>query len=282
MDEGVREATKHGALAPLFVVSGATGSSAEQLVHTALAQFPDVHLPIVVIPRVQTVAEIERCVDQAAAAQGTIVHTLVVTSLRQALIRLAKAHGVVSIDLIGHLLGHLTTVLGKEPIGQPGLYRQLHQDYFERIAAIEFTVAHDDGQRAEDWPQADLLLSGVSRVGKTPLSMYLAVQGWRVANYPIVPGVALPDAIDTVDSSRIIGLTIAPEVLALHRRSRQRRLHLPATVDYVQPESLSAEIRAAERLFRQRGITIIDVSETPLEESASQIISLIGPLPDRR
>ena len=168
---------------PIYVVSGGVGASGEQLVHTVLAQFPEHRVPVIVVPHVHQLAQVEDVVAQASTTGGTIVHTLVDAGLRGALARLAQRHGVFALDLMGDLLSRLADVLGQEPAEQPGLYRQLNLAYFERVAAIEFAMSHDDGRRPEDWPKAEIVLIGVSRVGKTPLSMYLSVlQGFLIKN----------------------------------------------------------------------------------------------------
>ena len=158
------------------------------LAHTVLAQFPGVR-PIdgaCPCPRLEDVAGI---VERVGGHNGIILHTLVNEEMREGLVAEALRHGVDAIDLAGPLMQQLSTRLQTEPIGQPGLYRELYEQYFKRVDAIEFTIAHDDGQRSQDLDQADIVLMGVSRLGKTPLSMYLAMQGWKVANVPFVPGV---------------------------------------------------------------------------------------------
>ena len=161
----------------IFIVSGGMGMSGEQLVRTALAQFEEAEVQLEIVPHVLELAEAELVVERAAQARGIIVHTLVDVEMRQQLIRLARKRNVVAIDVMGRVLSELTRLLKQEPLGQPGLYRQLRQAYFDRVEAIEFTVAHDDGQKRNEWDQAEIVLVGVSRVGKTPLSMYLSVQG---------------------------------------------------------------------------------------------------------
>ncbi|HEX7975733.1 MAG TPA: pyruvate, water dikinase regulatory protein, partial [Anaerolineales bacterium] len=212
---------------PVYVVSGGVGASGEQLVHTVLAQFPDNEMPVITVGNVRRVEQIESVVAQAKSSGGTIAHTLVDVSLRQALIDLAQAQGVVAIDLMGPLLSRVAAVLNREPLGHPGLYRQLHKDYFDRVAAIEYSMAHDDGKDPSAWPQAEILLVGVSRAGKTPLSLYLSVLGWKVANLPLVPNVSPPPELFQLDPKGVVGLTIEPGQLILHRQQRQMRLGAP-------------------------------------------------------
>lgn len=262
-------------LPPIYIVSGSTGASGEQLVHTVLAQFPESRVPVIMVAHVRQMEQIEDVVNRAAATGGTVVHTLVDARLRSALIHLAQERNVAAIDLMGDLLSRLTAVLGREPVGHPGLYRQLRQDYFERVATIEFAMAHDDGKNPLDWPLAEIVLVGVSRVGKTPLSMYLSVLGWKVANVPLIMELSLPPELFQLDCRRVIGLSIQPGQLLIHRRQRQRRLGAPGPSAYTDPATIYEEIEAARQIFQRGGFSVIDVTDKPIETSADEIIELI-------
>jgi regulator of PEP synthase PpsR (kinase-PPPase family) len=279
-EAGLRESARATAPAPIYVVSGGVGASGEQLVQTVLAQFPAHAAPVIVRANVRQVEQVERLVSEAEQTSATIVHTLVDARLRQALMELARRRGVVAIDLMGPLLSRLATVLGCEPLGQPGLYRQLHRPYFERVAAIEYTLAHDDGQHPEGWPAAEVILLGVSRTGKTPLSVYLSVLGWKVANCPILPDVPVPPALSQLDSGRVVGLTIDPDQLVMFRRQRFSRLGAPGSSAYVDPDAIRAEIEGALRFFRQQGFYVIDVTDKTIEASADDVLKRIR-LPER-
>lgn len=260
---------------PIYVVSGGVGASGEQLVQTVLAQFPDHHMPVITLGNVRQVTHIKRVIAQAKQAGGIIAHTLVDDRLRGLLIDIARAEDVVAIDLMGPLLSRLESVLGRKALGQPGLYRQFHRAYYERVSAIEFTMAHDDGQHPAGWSQADIILTGVSRAGKTPLSMYLAVLGWKVANIPLVPEVPPPPELFKLDRQRVIGLTIRPDQLIVFREQRYRQLGVPVPMDYINPRRLGAEVQAALRVFRRGRFAVIDVTDKPIETSADEIIKLI-------
>lgn len=203
----------------IYIVSGGVGASGEQVVQTVLAQFPDCSVQVVTAGNVRQISQIEEVIAQAKACDGTIVHTLVDPHLRHALVERARTQGVAAIDLMGDLLSHLALVLGREPLRQPGLYRQSHRAYFERVAAIEFTLGHDDGKNAPGWAHADLTLVGVSRTGKTPLSVYLSVLGWKVANVPLIPEVPTPPELFSLDRRRVVGLTIDPDQLLMAARA---------------------------------------------------------------
>lgn len=262
--------------APIYVVSGGEGKSGEQVVRTALAQFADADLPVIIVPHIREQADLERVVQEAEMKQGTIVHTLVDLRLRQQMLALTHDYNVLAIDLMGSLLSRMAAVLGKEPQGQPGLYRQINQSYFERIEAIEFTVAHDDGRNTHELDQAEIVLTGVSRVGKTPLAMYLSVQGWKTANVPLIPGIDPPQALFSINPSSVIGLTIDPVQLATHRRWRQRTLNVSSKTDYIDLNAIYDDIKAARRIFRQGGFAVVDITNRPIEETASEVIALIA------
>jgi len=228
------------------------------------------------VPYVREVAEIEDIVKKAAASDGTILHTLVDLELRQAMTRQARDRNVVAIDGMGQLLSRLANVLGQEPQGQPGLYRQLRQDYFDRVAAIEYTVAHDDGHRPDEWYLAEIMLIGVSRAGKTPLSIYLSTLGWKVANFPLVKEVEPPQELFQLDCRRVVGLIIDPGQLVTHRQQRQRRLGVSNKSPYTNPIDLYEEVKEAKKLFRRHGFALVNVTDKPIEESAEEVIALIN------
>jgi regulator of PEP synthase PpsR (kinase-PPPase family) len=243
-------------------------------VRTVLAQFSAIDVPIVIEPYVQRPEQIQAIVERAAASGALLVHTLVDDELRQQLVALAAANKVDAIDLFGPLLLRLSQLLDQQPAAKPGLYRQLNQAYFKRTAAIEFAVAHDDGKRVYELPLADIVLLGVSRVGKTPLSIYLSMAGWKVANVPLAPAVALPAELFQVDRRRVIGLTIAPVQLLVYRRSRQPHLGITGGA-YTEHEAVQEELRAANHLFATNGFATIDVTGKPIETSGEEVVMTI-------
>lgn len=261
------------AIPPVFIVSGGVGASGEQLVRTALAQFKDVDVPIRIVPRVKTVEQIEDVVKDAMSTGGFIVHTLVDLQLRIALIELARERNVVAIDAIGQVLTNLAHVLGQAPLGQPGLYRQMREEQFRRIEAINFAIKHDDGLNPKELGDAEIVLVGISRVGKTPLSMYLSTRGWKVANVPLIAEVTPPQELFEIDPRRVVGLTADPAVLLMWRQHRQSNLGLSRAGSYTDPTALRDEIDFAARLFRQRQFAVADVTDKPIEECADEIIA---------
>ncbi len=261
--------------AAVFIVSGGTGAAGEQLVRTVLAQFADVRVPVKIIARVNHRQQVEQAVEQAAAANGVIVHTMVNPELRQMLTELAERKQVTAIDVAGPLLEHLSQLLQQAPVGQPGLYRQLHETYFKRIEAIEFTRELDDGVNRQRWAEAEIVLVGVSRVGKTPLSLYLSMLGWKVVNVPLVMGLPPPAELFELDRRRVIGLNVDPGQLLIHRQHRQRQLGAGGRSAYTDPVTLYEEVEAAHRLFRRGGFRELDITDKPIETIADEIITII-------
>jgi [pyruvate, water dikinase]-phosphate phosphotransferase / [pyruvate, water dikinase] kinase len=246
------------------------------VVNTVLAQFPENRVQVTTVPNVRTEDQIEAVIAQALASSATLVHTLVDARLRAVLIERTASQGVQAIDLMGPLLDQLTEALGCEPLGQPGLYRQLNKAYFARVEAIDYTMAHDDGRNPETWPQAEIVLVGVSRAGKTPLSLYLSVLGWKVANVPVVPGLDLAAELFQLDRQRVFGLTLDVAPLLAFRRQRQKSLGVPGQSDYTNPEKLYEELEFALALCKRSGFTIISVADKPIESTADEIIRLVS------
>jgi regulator of PEP synthase PpsR (kinase-PPPase family) len=256
----------------IYIVSGGVGASGENLVQTVLAQFPSKQADVIPVVNIRQVDQIERAVLQAKANQGIVVHTLVDSELREKTTQLSNEYKVFAIDLMGPLIEQLTKLFKEPPAEQPGLYRRLNQAYYERVEAIEFTMAHDDGKKPEDLCDADTILVGVSRTGKTPISLYLSVLGWKVANIPFVPGLSLPKELFEVDHGHVVGLTIEAGQLLLHRKQRQNRLGAPGPTPYTDHNAVYQEIQAARALYKKQGFLIVDVTDKPIESCVDEIV----------
>jgi len=265
----------------ILIVSGGVGASAEQIVYTVLAQFPDRTVNVFTTGNVRQREQIDQAVSQAVERRAMIVHTLVDDALRQYLLEQATLKDIRAVDLMGPLSTWLAQQLGQEPLQQPGRYRRLHRDYFDRVAAIDYTLAHDDGKHPVGWKNAEIILAGVSRAGKTPLSLYLAVLGWRVANIPLVPQVEVPGEIYSFDPSRCIGLTIDADQLLQYRRQRQARLGTGASSEYTDLEAIEEELRYAKSIFKRCGFPILDMTDKTIEMAADDILRRIEGKPPR-
>ena len=261
---------------PIYVVSGSMGALGQQAVQTILSQFTGIRVPVKSILQVRHSGQIEAVVEQAAQNKGTIVHTLTDSTLRYQMIELARKRNVVAIDFVGPLMTHLVEVLGQEPVGKPGLYREMNLAYFRRVEAIDFTLAHDDGKNPQGWEEAEIVLVGPSRVGKTPLSLYLSMQGWKVANIPLVPEIPPRQTLFELDRRRVVGLKIEPMELLAHRQHRQSGLGVGKQSDYNDPVKLYEELDAARQVFRRGRFRVIDVTNKPIETSASEVITAVN------
>jgi hypothetical protein len=261
---------------PVYVISGGVGTSGEQLARTVLAQFPDSEITIRIFPKVFTTNQVQQILDNALSAGAVVAHTFVDPSLRQFLKKYSHDVNVISIDLIGPLMETLSVKLDLEPLGKPGMYRQLFKSYFDRIDAMDYVLAHDDGKNPGGWKNAEIVLLGASRVGKSPLSMYLSVLGWKVANIPLVVGIKPNDTLFEIDQSHVIGLTIAPSELIEHRKHRQRQLGVIRTnAEYIDPAKVYGELEDIESFFRRNRISFVNVTGKPIETSADEIIRLV-------
>ncbi len=261
---------------PIYVVSGGKGIAGDVMVHSTLIQFPGNKIPVITIPDVINDEKLLAAVDEVKSNNGVIVHTMVDTDIRNKLKQLCKENGIKDFDMMGDLSDYITNLTGVEPVRIPGLYRKLNHQYFDRIASIEYTIAHDDGLDPERIINADVILTGVSRAGKTPLSIYMAMFGWKVANVPLVKGIDPPEALFKADPGRVFGLTITLNQLLNHRNKRVERLGTTFTnFSYIEPHEMREELDWAESIFHKGGFTLIDVTYKPIESTANEIIRQI-------
>lgn len=260
----------------IYVLSDATGHSAERLARAALSQFPGADTPVRVWPMVQRASDIDAVVQHAADTRALVVHTLVDPSHVEHLELQARALRVDCVDLISPLLSKLTILLQQRPRGRPGRSAAMDADYFRRIDALEFTVAADDGRGVDRLGEADIVLVGPSRTSKTPVAMYLAGQGYKVANVPLVRHLEPPPELLDLARGKVFALTIDPLKLAEIRASRMTQLGVHADGDYADFDHVVEELRWANALFRQRGWPVINVSNLAVEETASQVLRQRG------
>jgi len=260
----------------IYIVSDGTGRTAEQALNAALAQFGNVMVNLIRRPKVRTEQRVINVIKEAKENKGFIVHTLVTDKLREAMLRGGRKNNVDTIDLMGGLLGRLSEEFSVSPAEKPGLFGQLNKTYFRRIETMEFAFHHDDGQRVNELKKAEIVLLGVSRTFKTPISIYLAFKGWFVANVPIVMGQEFPPIFDKLLASNVFCLDTNARALAELRRARQNYLG-GAVGDYDDIEYVRMELMYARNLFSKNpGWAIINVTNKPIEEIASEILTLKG------
>lgn len=259
----------------IYVASCGEGINAYNLVESTLVQFPSSDITVVKVPHIRTENQVDELIEKVKDIESLIVHTIVNQKLRQYLTRKGVENKIITIDLMGPVISNIQTFLNLDPLQIPGLYREIHHVDLKQVSAIDFALAHDDGLHPETLDQAEIILVGLSRAGKTPLSMYLAVLGWKVANIPYVPGIVMPEAVKSVDRRRIIALNINADQLLAHRKLRQQNLGASDFYSYSSRKDVETEIISAQRYYVTSGFSMIDVSSKPIETSAEEIIEMI-------
>jgi regulator of PEP synthase PpsR (kinase-PPPase family) len=257
----------------LHIVSDSTGETAQRLVVALEAQFPDQPFAEIRHPRVESVEDLHIAVQQARGRPAVMVYTLVGSELRDAMRQLCRRARVHYCDLLGHPIDSISRVAGVAARMEPGARAPLDASYFKRIEAIEFAVKYDDGV-GRGLDEADVVLVGVSRTSKTPLSIYLGYLGHKAANVPVVRGIELPEELFEIDPVKIVGLTIDAERLLDIRTARVRSMGA-SRKRYAELEVIYAELEEATAVHRRLGCPVIDVSELSVEETAMRILRLV-------
>jgi regulator of PEP synthase PpsR (kinase-PPPase family) len=256
----------------IYIASDSAGETGEAVVRAAAVQFYPQQVELQIVPFLENRSGIDKLIRTAREQDGIIVFTLVIPELRDYLVEQAVRHQLMHIDLLGPILGAFEKRLNQESRHQPGMIHPLDEDYFKKVEAVEFAVKYDDGRDFNGVLQADIVLVGVSRTSKTPLSMYLAHKKFKVANVPLVPEIQPPEQLFTVSNKKIVGLRINPDKLNIIRSERLKALGLPKTAMYANVERINAELEYADRIMKRIGCTVIDVSNKAVEETASLII----------
>ncbi|GAA0457623.1 pyruvate, water dikinase regulatory protein [Alkalibacillus silvisoli] len=258
-----------------YIISDSVGETAELMAKAAISQFTDANMQIQRIPYVDDFETLEEAVYTAKDNGSLIAYTLVKPEYRQRIENLAEELDLVTLDLLGPLIENLENHLGQQPVLKPGLVHKLDEDYYKRIEAIEFAVKYDDGRDAKGILKADLVLIGVSRTSKTPLSQFLAHKKLKVANVPIVPEVEPPEELFQVHPSKCIGLNISADKLNHIRTERLKSLGLDGNANYAQYNRIQEEISHFNKVVEKIGCKTIDVSTKAVEETANAILSTV-------
>ncbi|MRX71296.1 pyruvate, phosphate dikinase/phosphoenolpyruvate synthase regulator [Bacillus lacus] len=261
----------------VYVVSDSVGETAELVVKAAISQFNGNVSATTIkrIPYVEDIGTVHEVISLAKMDRAIVCFTLVVPNLRKALIEEAEKKGVIYYDIIGPLIDKMETSYELQPKYEPGRVRKLDEDYFKKVEAIEFAVKYDDGRDPRGILKADIILVGVSRTSKTPLSQYLAHKRFKVANVPIVPEVEPPEELYKVPSSKCIGLKISPDKLNDIRRERLKSLGLNDKAMYANMDRIHEELSYFEKIVDRIGCEVIDVSNKAVEETASLIQTIM-------
>jgi len=262
----------------VIVISDGTGETASAITRAAMTQFQEKEIFFTRYKNIRTREQINAIFQEAAIHHDIVVYTIVSVELRAYIAELSKRDHVRSVDIMGPLLTTFSNFFEAEPNYQPGLLHAVNDQYFKRVAAIEFTLNHDDGKNITSLEEAEVILVGISRTSKTPLSMYLSLEGIKVVNVPIVMGIELPQKLFEIDQRKIFGLTIDPETLFQIRKNRLSRLGLTQDEgEYADISKLTEEIEWANKIFSEnKRWPVFNVTGKALEETAAEILKLLN------
>jgi regulator of PEP synthase PpsR (kinase-PPPase family) len=260
----------------IYIFSDSTGETGERIIRATLSQFDHSGIFLHKKSHLRTLEDVTKAMASVMMNPGLIMYTLVDEKHAEFINAEAGRLGIKTIDLITPVLNELKSFLHLPAMHKPGLLYKMNEEYLKRIEAINFTVAHDDGQLTKDLPKADIVLVGLSRTSKTPLSMYLAHRGYKVANIPLVPNVEPPPELFQVDQDKIVGLVISVERLVSIRMARLSKLGHNIRDSYADFEKVEAELTYSRRLFRKNiKWMIIDMTNKAIEEAAGEILKKI-------
>jgi len=258
----------------IYLVGEGTGETISKIAKASLSQFSRENVALKTFFQVREKQQVRGIVKEAAKEKALVAFSVVEPSLRDFLIGEADSQGIEAIDVIGDFIMHLSTFLGEEPSKIPGRQHALDEEYYRRIEAINFAVKHDDGKLSQGLRIADLILVGLSRSGKTPLSIYLAHQGWKVANIPLHPDMVPPEELFKVDQRKVFGLMISVESLVRVREARLAQLGLGPYAKYADPVKITDEIAWCQTYYEQNDRwRIMDISDKAIEEAAASILN---------
>lgn len=257
------------------MVSDSIGETAEMVARAAAEQFKDINYEIKKYPFVSNEEQIKELIDDASESKSIIVFTTVLENLREAIKIECKKHNLPYIDVMSPLIKSFETFLDAKPANEPGIIHRLDEKYFKKVEAVEFAVKYDDGKDPRGVLKADIVLIGVSRTSKTPLSMYLANKNIKVANIPLVPEVPIPDELFQISPKKIVGLTTNPIKLNEIRQERLKALGLSDKATYANVERILEELEFADGLMKRLKCPVINVSNKAVEETANLILEII-------
>ncbi|KAA3605657.1 MAG: kinase/pyrophosphorylase [Calditrichaeota bacterium] len=260
----------------IYLISDSTGMTVDNLLKSVLTQFKDQKTEISYLNKIRTDAQIEHILEQAEIDKPFLIYTLVNKDHRAKLFEFSDRNSLYSVDVLGPILKKMAAMFEVKPEYLPGLFHSLSEEYFNRIESVEFAVKNDDGKNPNTLRDADIILAGVSRTSKTPLSIYLAGLGYKAANVPLVLGIDPPEELFKVNQRKIFGLIISPDKLKALRQERMKRLNQTDFTDYADEFHIYDELEYSREIFKknQKWI-VIDVSNKSVEETASEILRYV-------
>ena len=257
----------------IYVISDSVGETAQQVTKAAMSQYSiNADYEIRRFPYVVEKQFLEEILNSAKSENALVIYTLVEEELLNFTKEFCDREKLSHVDLMTPILREITSKIGEKPKGEPGIIRKLDESYFKRVEAIEFAVRYDDGKDTRGILKSDIVLLGISRTSKTPLSMYLANKNIKVANVPLVPEIPIPKEVFEINPKKIIGLTNSPEKLNQIRQERLKSLGLSSDANYAKFDRILQELDYSEKIMKQVGCPVINVSNKAIEETAGIIL----------
>ena len=258
----------------VYIISDSTGETAQNVVHAALSQFDSDDIKLKLFAHIESKKDIMGIIGQINKEKGFIVYTIVKPELRSFVKEESKKQSVISFDIFGPIMENIEKISGIAPKLEPGIIRKLDKEYFKRMEAMEFAVKYDACQRELELSKADLVILGVSRTSKTPLSMYLAHKGIKVANIVLDFEFEPPAGIFSLSTEKVVGLTMGPDKLIEIRSERLKALGLPDESVYNKKERVVKELRYADSIYKKIGCSVINITNMAIEDIATNILKL--------
>lgn len=260
----------------IFIISDSIGETAAKFCKAALVQFPNLSTVLHKSMFISNKEALDEILVEASQHNSIVLLTLADTALANHAEEYCLLHNITPFNLIQPLTQEITNRTGVEATHQIGAQHDLSSEYFKRVQAMEFCMTFDDGKDPSGFEEADIVLLGISRTSKTPLSMYLGNLGYKVANLPLIPENDLPDIIFKIDPKKIVGLTTSPQVGNKHREIRMKEYGIPQGSRYASVERVNQELAFANELFDRLGCFVINTSDRSIEETASIILDKLG------
>lgn len=259
----------------IYILSDSVGETAEHLAKAIAEQFKPSMYETRKFPYVDSVDTVKDIVTEAASNNSLLIFTVVIETIRDAIVQQCAARNVPCFDVMSPLLTFFEDTLRVKPMREAGIIHRLDENYFKRVEAVEFAVKYDDGKDPRGVKKADVVIIGVSRTSKTPLSMYLAHKNVKVANIPLVPEVPVPEELYEISNKKVIGLTTNPIKLNEIRQERLKALGLNDSASYASLERILQELEYADNIMRRVGCPVIDVASKAVEETANIILEIM-------
>jgi regulator of PEP synthase PpsR (kinase-PPPase family) len=257
----------------VYLISDSTGETADVFINSVIKHFPNTKIEIIRKPDIDSKEKFDQIIENIDKNSSVVIQTIADKDLAAYASGKTKKENIKSLDILSFAIDYFEEVIGQKALREEKLSRQLSKDYFSMIDSVEFAVKYDDGKDPRGILESDIVLVGISRTSKTPLSMLLATKGFKVSNLPLVPEIMLPREIFEIDSKRIIGLTINSDQISKMREKRSKILGLDSNSAYDKEDRISKELEYAKEVFENLECKVIDVSSNTIEQTATEIIN---------